>query len=88
MLEVLLYILLPDEDFQCKPLRFLLRDIFSNGVILPLFDLISDPDYINQVIFWIVSFAQRFLFNVAIFLLVFQGHANIQRDISNHVEAN
>lgn len=57
MLEVLLYILLPDEDFQCKPLRFLLRDIFSNGVILPLFDLISDPDYINQVIFWIVSFA-------------------------------
>ncbi|XP_066157818.1 sorting nexin-13-like isoform X1 [Euwallacea fornicatus] len=51
IMEVLLYILLPDEDFQCKPLRFLLRDIFSNGVILPLFNLVTDPDYINQVIF-------------------------------------
>ena len=54
-MEILLYILVPDEDFRCKPLRFILRDIFSNGVILPLFDLITDPDYINQVIIWIVS---------------------------------
>lgn len=53
IMEILLYILLPDDDFHCKPLRFLLRDIFSNGVILPLFDLVSDPDYINQVIIWI-----------------------------------
>ncbi|CAG9769009.1 unnamed protein product [Ceutorhynchus assimilis] len=53
IMEVLLYVLLPDEDFQCKPLRFLLRDIFSSGVVLPLFDLVTDPDYINQVIFWI-----------------------------------
>ncbi|XP_076269181.1 sorting nexin-13-like isoform X2 [Rhynchophorus ferrugineus] len=53
VVEILLYILLPDDDFQCKPLRYLLRDIFANGVILPLFDLISDPDYINQVIIWI-----------------------------------
>ncbi|KAL1512447.1 hypothetical protein ABEB36_002038 [Hypothenemus hampei] len=49
MMEVMLYVLLPDEDFQCKPLRFVLRDIFCNAVILPLFDLITDPDYINQV---------------------------------------
>lgn len=54
IMEVLLYILLPDEDFQCKPLRFLLRDIFANGVILPLFDLVADPDYINQAMLWIV----------------------------------
>lgn len=54
-MEILLYILLPDEDFQCKPLRFILREIFVNCVILPLFNLISDPDYINQVIIWLVS---------------------------------
>ncbi|KAH1004594.1 sorting nexin-13 isoform X1 [Dendroctonus ponderosae] len=53
IMEVLLYILLPDEDFQCKPLRYLLRDIFSNGVILPLFNLVADPDYINQAMLWI-----------------------------------
>lgn len=55
IVEILLYILLPDEDFQCKPLRFVLREIFVNCVILPLFNLISDPDYINQVIIWLVS---------------------------------
>ncbi|XP_050302654.1 sorting nexin-13-like [Anthonomus grandis grandis] len=49
-LEILLYVLLPDEDFQCKPLRFLLRDIFSNGVVLPLINLITDPDFINQAV--------------------------------------
>ncbi|KAJ8976214.1 hypothetical protein NQ317_008095 [Molorchus minor] len=53
LIEVLLYILLPDEDFQCKPLRFVLREMFANCVILPLFNLISDPDYINQTIIWL-----------------------------------
>ncbi|XP_018577466.1 sorting nexin-13 isoform X2 [Anoplophora glabripennis] len=53
IVEILLYILLPDEDFQCRPLRFLLREIFVNCVILPLFNLIADPDYINQVIIWL-----------------------------------
>ncbi|CAH1994332.1 unnamed protein product [Acanthoscelides obtectus] len=53
LMEVLLYILLPDEDFQCKPLRFVLREICANCVILPLFNLVSDPDYINQAIIWL-----------------------------------
>ncbi|XP_028146274.2 sorting nexin-13 isoform X1 [Diabrotica virgifera virgifera] len=51
--EIILYILLPDEDFQCKPLRYVLREIFVNGVILPLFNLIADPDYINQAMIWL-----------------------------------
>ncbi|XP_072388221.1 sorting nexin-13-like isoform X2 [Diabrotica undecimpunctata] len=51
--EIILYILLPDEDFQCKPLRYVLREIFVNGVILPLFNLVADPDYINQVMIWL-----------------------------------
>lgn len=54
IVEILLYILLPEEDFQCTALRYVLREIFSNCVILPLFSLISDPDYINQVIIWLV----------------------------------
>ncbi|CAG9855944.1 unnamed protein product [Phyllotreta striolata] len=53
VVEILLYILLPDEDFQCKPLRYLLREIFVNGVVLPLFNLVSDPDYINQAMIWL-----------------------------------
>ncbi|XP_023020353.2 sorting nexin-13 [Leptinotarsa decemlineata] len=53
LVEILLYILLPDEDFQCKPLRYVLREMFVNCVILPLFNLVSDPDYINQAIIWL-----------------------------------
>lgn len=55
LIEILLYILLPDEDFQCKPLRFILRELIANSIVLPLFIMISDPDYINQVFIWLVS---------------------------------
>ncbi|XP_060516935.1 sorting nexin-13-like isoform X2 [Cylas formicarius] len=53
LVEILLYVLLPDEDFQCKVLRYMLRDVFANGVLRPLFDLFCDPDYINQIIIWL-----------------------------------
>jgi sorting nexin-13 len=65
IVEILLYILLPDEDFQCKPLRYVLREIFSNCVVQPLFTMLSDPDYINQAIIWLVSLDFFFaIFNV------------------------
>ncbi|XP_069691932.1 sorting nexin-13-like [Periplaneta americana] len=51
--EVLLFLLLPVDDFHCKPLRFLLRELLVSTVVLPLFSLISDPDYINQIIIWL-----------------------------------
>lgn len=55
LVEILLYILLPDEDFQCKPLRYLLRELFVNCVLLPVFNMLSNPDYINKAIIWLVS---------------------------------
>ncbi|XP_063234403.1 sorting nexin-13-like isoform X2 [Bacillus rossius redtenbacheri] len=53
LVEILLYLLLPVDDFHCKPLRFLLRELVVSVVILPLFNLFSDPDYINQTIIWL-----------------------------------
>ncbi|KAJ9575635.1 hypothetical protein L9F63_007496, partial [Diploptera punctata] len=53
MSEVLLFLLLPVDDFHCKPLRFLLRELMVSTVVLPLFALVSDPDYINQIIIWL-----------------------------------
>ncbi|CAG2059563.1 unnamed protein product [Timema podura] len=44
--EILMYLLLPVEDFHCKPLRFLLRELLVSVVVLPLFGLFSDPDYL------------------------------------------
>lgn len=60
--EILLYLLLPDEDFQCKPVRYVLRELLASCIIRPLLNLISDPDYINQVVTWLVCSQRKELF--------------------------
>ncbi|XP_059170227.1 sorting nexin-13-like isoform X2 [Physella acuta] len=50
--EVLLYLLLPKEDFHNKPFRYIVREVLVNGIFLPTIDLLSDPDYINMYIAW------------------------------------
>ncbi|XP_055874295.1 sorting nexin-13-like isoform X2 [Biomphalaria glabrata] len=50
--EVLLYLLLPKEDFHNKPFRYIVREVLVNGIFMPTIDLLSDPDYINQYIVW------------------------------------
>ncbi|KAK9869740.1 hypothetical protein WA026_003476 [Henosepilachna vigintioctopunctata] len=53
LIQILLYILLPDEDFKCRPLRWILNEIICNVVVLPLITMLSDPDYINQTMIWL-----------------------------------
>lgn len=53
--EILLYLVLPKEDFDCLTVRFILRELLVNVIIRPLLDLFSDPDYINQACIWLVS---------------------------------
>ncbi|KAJ7991635.1 hypothetical protein DPEC_G00285940 [Dallia pectoralis] len=52
--EVLLYLLLPPGDFHNKNMRYFLREILARGVLLPLIDQLSDPDYINQFVIWMI----------------------------------
>ncbi|KAM9307616.1 sorting nexin-13 isoform 1-T1 [Gastrophryne carolinensis] len=52
--EVLLYLLLPPGDFQNKIMRYFVREILSRGILLPLVNQLSDPDYINQYIIWMI----------------------------------
>ena len=53
--EILLYIVLPETDFHCKPLVYLLRETMVQGIFLPTFRLYSNPDYLNQYICWLIS---------------------------------
>lgn len=53
--EVLLYLLLPPKELHCLPLKALLKEILVQGVFLPLLNLYSDPDYLNQYINWLIS---------------------------------
>ncbi|KAM6959519.1 sorting nexin-13 isoform 1-T1 [Aplochiton taeniatus] len=52
--EVLLYLLLPPGDFHNKNMRYFLREVFARGVLLPLINQLSDPDYINQFVVWMI----------------------------------
>ncbi|XP_021109807.1 sorting nexin-13 isoform X2 [Heterocephalus glaber] len=52
--EVLLYLLLPPGDFQNKIMRYFVREILAHGILLPLINQLSDPDYINQYVIWMI----------------------------------
>ncbi|XP_032901789.1 sorting nexin-13 isoform X3 [Amblyraja radiata] len=52
--EVLLYLILPPGDFDNKNMRYFLREILAKGILLPLIDQLSDPDYVNQYIIWMI----------------------------------
>ncbi|XP_069050836.1 sorting nexin-13 isoform X1 [Lepisosteus oculatus] len=52
--EVLLYLLLPPGDFHNKNMRYFVREILARGVLLPLINQLSDPDYINQYLIWMI----------------------------------
>lgn len=52
--DILLYLLTPAEDFRSRPFRFLLREVYVKRMMLPLFDMLSDPDFINSRIIWLV----------------------------------
>ena len=41
---------MPSEDFRSRPLRFLVREILVSKVFIPLFDKLSEPDYITYLI--------------------------------------
>ncbi|XP_073236247.1 sorting nexin-13-like isoform X3 [Porites lutea] len=51
--EMLLYLLLPPEDFHNKPFRYFFREIIAICVLFPTVSMICDPDYVNQTIAWL-----------------------------------
>lgn len=53
VVELLLFIMLPAQDFHSKPLTFLLREILACYILKPMLDMFSDPDYVNQNITWL-----------------------------------
>ncbi|KAF7221700.1 transcript variant X2 [Nothobranchius furzeri] len=52
--ELLLYLLLPPGEFHNKSMRYFLREVLAYGVLLPLINQLSDPDYINQFVIWMI----------------------------------
>jgi len=53
--EILLYLLLPKNDFHCRPLKLIMREVLVNGVFQPMIKLYTDPDYLNVCSNWLIS---------------------------------
>jgi sorting nexin-13 len=51
--EVFCFSLLPLNEFNCLPLRCLLREILSNHLLKTTVNNLTDPDYINQTILYL-----------------------------------
>ncbi|ELT94954.1 hypothetical protein CAPTEDRAFT_222037 [Capitella teleta] len=73
--EVLLFLLLPPEDFHNKPFRYIIREVLVSGILLPAFNLLSDPDYINQTISWL---CKEQAFNNESFLTIIRSSDNVE----------
>ncbi|KAG8189791.1 hypothetical protein JTE90_008104 [Oedothorax gibbosus] len=50
--DVILYLLLPPEDFSNKILKTFLKEVLTSSVLQPLLAQFSDPDVINQNLIW------------------------------------
>ncbi|XP_066488460.1 sorting nexin-25 [Tiliqua scincoides] len=48
--QILVYCLLPSKDAQSISLRLILSEILASKVLKPMVELLSDPDYINQML--------------------------------------
>ncbi|CAG7829085.1 unnamed protein product [Allacma fusca] len=51
--EALLYLLLPQDTYNCTPIGALAQDLLVSYVLQPLLQLFSDPDVVNQHIIWL-----------------------------------
>ncbi|CAF1006302.1 unnamed protein product [Adineta ricciae] len=67
IVEVLLYILLPANEFRCVPARILIREIAVNLGLIPFIDMYADPDAVNQLI---IKMCQQIPLTIDNFLLV------------------
>lgn len=53
--EAILYHVTPEYDFKCRTIRILIREIIANKIFLTTINMLSNPDYVNQLIIWLVN---------------------------------
>eukprot|EP00092_Neocalanus_flemingeri_P008846 GFUD01009520.1.p1 GENE.GFUD01009520.1~~GFUD01009520.1.p1 ORF type:complete len:981 (+),score=238.89 GFUD01009520.1:139-3081(+) len=53
--EMLLYLILPGQEFGAGSVRCLVREILAHSLIQPSLNSLSDPDFVNQTLVWLYS---------------------------------
>ncbi|RXG67384.1 Sorting nexin-13 [Armadillidium vulgare] len=75
LVEVILYYSIPPLEFANMPLRTAIVEIVVSSLIMPLFDRISEPDYINSLI---VGFCTDIPISSELFTSVVKGTTSIE----------
>ena len=52
---MLLHQLLPDTEFSCRVQQAAAVELLSQLALLPLAQMLSEPDFVNRTIVWLVS---------------------------------
>ena len=52
--DLILQLLGPKEELNSSIVQLLCSQILSSYIILPLINVFSDPDIINQIVIWLV----------------------------------
>lgn len=53
--EAILYHVTREKDFKCRTMRILIREIIANNIFFTTINMLSNPDYVNQLIIWLVN---------------------------------
>ncbi|KAL5103542.1 Sorting nexin-13 [Taenia crassiceps] len=48
--DVFLFAIMPEEDYRIVTVRYLIKEILVNGVLLPAVNVLADSDFVNQSI--------------------------------------
>jgi len=55
IMESIMYLLISPDIYGCSPIGVLAQDLVVQYVLMPVLNLISDSDFVNQYVVWLVS---------------------------------
>lgn len=68
--DIMMYLLLSPEVFENRLTRYSLRHIVVHSLLIPVFQLLSDPDFINRSLIWLFKSKANFHSTPETFLLL------------------
>ncbi|XP_018645660.1 sorting nexin, putative [Schistosoma mansoni] len=53
--DMFLFFVTPTEEYGVPGIRYIARELLVNSVLIPMINLLSDPDFVNRTIAWFAS---------------------------------
>ncbi|CAH8564125.1 unnamed protein product [Schistosoma curassoni] len=53
--DMFLFFVTPTEEYGVPGIRYITRELLVNSVLMPMINLLSDPDFVNRTIAWFAS---------------------------------